>query len=353
MQMREEKLKIGITHGDINGIGYEIIIKTFLDHRIFDICTPILYGSPKVAAYHRKALDISNFSLNIIKSPVEAASKRPNIINCTDDEIRVELGKSTAIAGEASHLALTRAVQDLKDNKIHALVTAPVNKANIQSASFNFPGHTEYLKTCFGTENVLMLMISDVLKVGIVTAHVPLKDVPSLLTTDLILSKLRVLNRSLSEDFRIRRPVIAVLGLNPHAGEEGLLGSEERDIILPAINKAKDEKIIAIGPFSSDGFFGSGEFRKFDATLAMYHDQGLAPFKSIAFDQGVNYTAGLPIVRTAPAHGTAFEIAGKNLANNDSFRKALYAACDIYHNRIAEAEIASNPLPEANLSELS
>jgi 4-hydroxythreonine-4-phosphate dehydrogenase len=350
--MREEKIKLGITHGDINGIGYEIIIKTLLDHRIFEICTPILYGSPKVAAYHRKALDIENFSLNIIKSPHEAASKRPNIINCTDDEIRVELGKSTPIAGVASHQALIRAVQDLKENKIHGLVTAPVNKANMQSASFNFAGHTEYLQTSFGTDSVLMLMISDILKVGTVTGHVPLKDVPSLLTADLILSKLKVLNKSLREDFGIRKPVIAVLGLNPHAGEEGMLGSEEKDIIIPAINRAKDEKIIAIGPFPSDGFFGSGEFRKYDATLAMYHDQGLAPFKSIVPDQGVNFTAGLPVVRTSPAHGTAFEIAGKNLANNDSFRNALYAACDIYHSRIAGAEIARNPLQEADLSEL-
>lgn len=323
-----------------------------MDHRIFDICTPILYGSPKVAAYHRKALDISNFSLNIIKSPNEAASKRASVINCTDDEIRVELGKSTAIAGEASYLALIRAVQDLKDNKIHALVTAPINKANIQSASFNFAGHTEYLKDCFSAENVLMLMISDLLKVGIVTAHVPLKDVPSLLTVELILSKLKVLNKSLTEDFGIRKPVLAVLGLNPHSGEEGMMGTEEKDIIIPAINRAKDERIIAIGPFPADGFFGSGEFKKYDAILAMYHDQGLAPFKSIVSDQGVNYTAGLPVVRTSPAHGTAFEIAGKNLASNDSFRNALYAACDIYHHRLAEAEIARNPLPEADLSEL-
>lgn len=350
--MREEKLKIGITHGDINGIGYEIILKTLLDNRIFEICTPILYGSPKIAAYHRKALDIINLSLNIIKSPHEATSKRANIINCTDDEIRVELGKSTTAAGEAALQALTRALQDLKDNKIHALVTAPINKYNIQSSDFNFAGHTEYLQYFFGAPNVLMLMISDVMKIGIVTTHIPLKDVSSMLTIDLILSKLGVLNKSLTNDFRIRKPIIAVLGLNPHAGEEGMLGSEEKDIIIPAINRAKEENIIAVGPFSADGFFGSGEFTKFDATLAMYHDQGLAPFKAIIFDQGVNYTAGLSVVRTSPAHGTAFELAGKNLANNDSFRKALYTACDIYRNRIAEAEIAKNPLPHADLSEL-
>jgi 4-hydroxythreonine-4-phosphate dehydrogenase len=348
--MKGEKLKIGITHGDINGIGYEVILKTLLDNRIFEICTPILYGSPKIAAYHRKALDITNLSLNIIKSPHEATGKRANIINCTDDEIRVELGKSTTAAGEAAFQALTRAVQDLKENKIQALVTAPINKYNIQSSDFNFAGHTEYLQHCFGTANVLMLMISDVMKIGIVTTHLPLKDVPSLLSTDLILNKLRILNKSLSDDFRIRKPMIAILGLNPHAGEEGMLGSEEKDIIIPAIHRAKEENIIAIGPFSADGFFGSGDFRKFDATLAMYHDQGLAPFKAIIFDQGVNYTAGLPVVRTSPAHGTAFELAGKNQANNDSFRKALYSACDIYRNRIAEAELAKNPLPYTDLS---
>jgi 4-hydroxythreonine-4-phosphate dehydrogenase len=350
--MREDTLKIGITHGDINGIGYEVILKTLLDHRIFEFCTPILYGSPKIAAYHRKALDINNLSLNIIKSPAEAIGKRANVINCTDDEIRVELGKSTPAAGEASYQALSRAVQDLKGNRIHALVTAPINKYNIQSANFNFAGHTEYLKDYFNADNVLMLMLSDVLKIGVVTAHVPIKDVPSLLSTDLILSKLRLLNKSLMEDFRIRKPIIAVLGFNPHAGEEGMLGSEEKEIIIPAINSAKEEKIIAVGPFATDGFFGSGEFKKFDATLAMYHDQGLAPFKAIVFDQGVNFTAGLPVVRTSPAHGTAFDLAGKNLASNDSFRNALYAACDIYHNRIAEAELSSNPLTLPDLSEL-
>jgi len=350
--MNESKIKIGITHGDINGIGYEIIIKTLLDSRILDICTPIIYGSPKIAAYHRKALNLENFSLNIIKAPHEANPKRANIINCIDENVRVELGKSTEIAGEASYLALSHAAEDLKQQRINALVTAPISKHNIQSSNFDFAGHTEYLEEYFESEDALMLMISDVLKVGVVSSHVALREVPDMLTEELILGKIRILNKSLKEDFRIRKPRIAVLGLNPHAGEEGILGSEENEIITPAINKAKDENIIAVGPFPADGFFGSGDFSKFDATLAMYHDQGLTPFKSIIFDAGVNFTAGLPVVRTSPAHGTAFELAGKNMAKPDSFREALFACCDIYRNRSEEAEISKDPLKINDLSDI-
>ncbi len=349
--MNESKIKIGITHGDINGIGYEIIIKTLMDSRILDICTPIIYGSPKIAAYHRKALDLENFSLNIIKAPHEANQKRANIINCVDENVRVELGKSTEIAGEASYLALSRAAEDLKHQRINALVTAPINKHNIQSSNFDFAGHTEYLKEYFESEDALMLMISDILKVGVVSTHVALREVPSMLSKELVLGKIRILNDSLIKDFRIRKPRIAVLGLNPHAGEEGILGSEENEIIIPAINQAKEENIIAIGPFPADGHFGSGDFAKFDATLAMYHDQGLAPFKSIIFDAGVNFTAGLPVVRTSPAHGTAFELAGRNMAKHDSFREALFACCDIYRNRFSEEELNKDPLKITDLSD--
>jgi 4-hydroxythreonine-4-phosphate dehydrogenase len=348
----ESKIKIGITHGDINGIGYEIIMKTLMDSRVLDICTPVIYGSPKIAAYHRKALDLENFSLNIIKAPHEANHKRPNIINCVDDDVRVELGKSTEIAGEASYRALSRAAEDLKQGRIDALVTAPINKHNIRTSKVDFTGHTEYLKEYFEAEDVLMLMVSDLLKIGVVTAHVALRDVPSLLNKELILRKIRILDKSLSKDFRIRKPRIGVLGLNPHAGEEGILGSEENDIIIPAIKTAKEENIIAVGPFPADGYFGSGDFSKFDATLAMYHDQGLAPFKSIVFGAGVNYTAGLPVIRTSPAHGTAFELAGKNMASNDSFRAALFTCCDIYRNRIGEAEISKDPLKISDLSDI-
>jgi len=350
--MKTDKIKIGITQGDINGIGYEIIIKSLMDTRIFDLCTPIVYGSSKVAAYHRKALDIDNFNLNNIKSPEEANPKRANIINCLDDDIRVELGKSTSIAGEASYISLKRAVDDLKANKLDAIVTAPINKYNIQSDNFKFAGHTEFLKDYFESKDVIMLMVSDILKVGLVTSHVALQDVPSLLSEDRIMTKLQIMNQSLIEDFGVRKPKIAVMGLNPHAGEEGMLGKQEQEIILPTIEKAKNENILCLGPFSADGFFGSNDFIGFDGILSMYHDQGLIPFKSLSMNEGVNYTAGLPIIRTSPAHGTAFELAGKNMANHHSFLKAIYTACDIYKNRQLLNEINKDPLKITDLSEL-
>ena len=350
--MKNQKIRIGITQGDINGIGYEIILKTLLDNRILEICTPIVYGSPKVAAYHRKTLNISDFSLNIIKSPEEANPKRANIINCVSDEIRVELGKSTAAAGEASWLALKRAAEDAKNGKLEALVTAPINKFNIQSDSFNFPGHTEFLKDYFKVNDVLMLMCSDFMKVGLLSVHDPLKEVSTLVTEERISQKIRLFNRSLTEDFKIRKPKIAVLGLNPHAGEEGMLGKEENEIIKPAIENLKKEEILAFGPYAADGFFGSGNYMKFDGIFAMYHDQGLIPFKTLVRNEGVNYTAGLPVIRTSPAHGTAYEIAGKNMASHDSFRKAIYTACDIYKNRLFHADISNNPLKPVDIKEL-
>lgn len=350
--MKPYKIKIGITQGDINGIGYEVIIKTLQDNRILDICTPVVYGSAKVAAYHRKTLNIGDFSMNIIKSPNDANPKRSNIINCLDDDIRVELGKSTPVAGEASYIALKRAVDDLKAGKLDALVTAPISKYNIQSENFKFSGHTEFLKDYFNVNEVLMFMISNFVKIGLVTIHIPFHQVHSMISEEKIIEKSRIMNQSLIEDFGIRKPKIAILGLNPHAGEEGMLGSEEQDIIKPAIEKLKQEEILVFGPFSSDGFFGSGDYLKFDGILAMYHDQGLIPFKSIVKDEGVNYTAGLPFIRTSPAHGTAFELAGKNLANNSSFRNALYTACDIHQNRKIRAEITKDPLKLIDLSEL-
>jgi 4-hydroxythreonine-4-phosphate dehydrogenase len=350
--MKTQKIRIGITQGDINGIGYEVILKTLLDNRILEICTPVVYGSPKVAAYHRKTLNISDFSLNIIKSPEEANPKRANIINCLSDDIRVELGKSTAVAGEASYLSLKKAVEDAKNGKLDALVTAPINKYNIQSDNFKFPGHTEFLKDYFNVNDVLMLMTSDFLKVGLFTVHVPLKDVFPLISEESISQKIRLMNRSLSEDFRIRKPKIAVLGLNPHAGEDGMLGKEENEIIKPAIENLKKEELLIFGPYAADGFFGSGNYMKFDGIFALYHDQGLIPFKSLVRNEGVNYTAGLPVIRTSPAHGTAFELAGKNMASHDSFRKAIYTACDIYQNRLFHADITNNPLSPVDLKEL-
>jgi 4-hydroxythreonine-4-phosphate dehydrogenase len=298
-----------------------------------------------VAAYHRKAINHEHFNFNQIKDISELNSKRSNIINCMDDNVRVELGKTTEVAGEGSIQSIEAAIADLKSGKVDVLLTSPINKQNVQSSKFSFPGHTEYLASTFDTKEVLMLLVSDIMKVGVVTGHIPLSEVPGSITKELILKKLRLLNNSLVKDFGVRKPRIAVLGLNPHAGDAGVLGSEEQDVIIPAIKQANSEDIIAVGPYPSDGFFGSVNFSKFDAILAMYHDQGLAPFKSLAFDSGVNFTAGLPVVRTSPAHGTAFEIAGQGNASENSFRNALFLAIEIYKNRLTYEEITRNPLP--------
>lgn len=342
--MERKPVIAGISQGDINGIGYEVIMKALADPMINDICIPVVYGSPKVAAYHRKALNLNNFSFNNIRTPEEAHARRANMINCLDDNVRVELGKSTPLGGESAFISLEKAVEDLMKGKIDVLVTAPIDKHNIQSKNFNFKGHTDYLKHKAGVEDVLMFMISESLRIGVVTDHVPLKKVPEMITVEAVLRKLRLMNRSLIFDFGIRKPKIAVLGLNPHAGDNSLLGNEEAEIVTPAITQSQKEGIMAFGPFPSDGFFGAGSFNKFDGILAMYHDQGLAPFKALSFDSGVNYTAGLPFVRTSPVHGTAFDIAGKGEAAENSFRQALYLACDIFRNRQLHAEITKNPL---------
>ncbi len=350
--MRNDKIRLGITQGDINGISYEIIIKTLMDNRIMEFCVPIVYGSAKVAAYHRKALNIENFSLNIIRDADKANVKRPNVINCLDDNVRVELGKSTQVAGEASLNALSAAVNDLKEGKIDVLVTAPINKDNIQSEDFQFPGHTEYLAQNFESEDVLMLMVSDLMKVGVVTGHVPLKEVSQQITQDKILRKLNTMHATLIRDFRIQKPKIAVFGLNPHASDGGIIGDEEQNIIIPALQRAKEDGILAFGPYPADGFFGTKNIKKFDAILAMYHDQGLAPFKALSFNEGVNFTAGLNIVRTSPAHGTAYELAGKGEASESSFRNALFLAIDVYKNRTEYEELSSNPLESHDKSNI-
>lgn len=342
--MEQHKLRVGITHGDINGIGYEVIIKTLSDSRLLETCTPIVYGSPKVAAYHRKALDVELFSFNQIAHAREANSKRVNIINRVDEEIRVELGKSTPEAGEAALLSLQAAVKDLKSGDIDVIVTAPINKENIQSEHFKFPGHTEFFASEFASKNYMMLMVSDQLKIGVVTGHIPLQQVSPSLTKEKILSNIRILHKTLMEDFSLHKPRIAVLGLNPHAGDKGVIGTEDQEIIRPAIKQANEEGIIALGPFPADGFFGSNDFRKFDAVLAMYHDQGLIPFKVLAFESGVNFTAGLPVIRTSPGHGTAYEIAGTGVASEDSFRNAIYLAIDVFESRKLYKELSKNPL---------
>ena len=343
--METAKLIIGITHGDINGIGYEIILKTMAEPRMLETFIPVIYGSSKVAAYHRKNLELQGLNLNVVNSIEEINHKRVNIVNCVDDEIKVEIGTSTEEAGKAAFIALERATEDLKKGALHALVTAPINKHNIQSANFKFPGHTEYLEQKFGGETpALMMLVNDVMRVAVVTGHIPVSDVSKQLTEKAILDKLIVLNNSLKNDFSIGRPRIAVLGLNPHSGDEGVIGDEEQRVIIPAMKQAEAKGIICVGPYPADGFFGSGTFSKFDGVLAMYHDQGLIPFKTVSMDTGVNFTAGLSIIRTSPDHGTAYDIAGQNLASEESFRQALYLAYDVYQNRIWNKEISANPL---------
>lgn len=347
--MEDRLVVAGISQGDINGIGYEVIIKALSDPMINDICVPVVYGSPKVAAYHRKALNINNFSFNNIRSADEAHPRKANMINCLDDNIRVELGKPTPMGGEAAIASLVKAVDDLKHGRIDVLVTAPIDKHNVQSDSFRYKGHTDFLREKAGVSDSLMFMVSECMRIGIATDHVPLSAVPGLITTELLVRKIKVMNSSLVSDFGIRRPKIAVLGLNPHAGDNGLLGTEERDIIEPAIEKTKKDGILAFGPFPADGFFGAGSFRRFDGILAMYHDQGLTPFKSLSFDTGVNFTAGLPFIRTSPVHGTAFAIAGKGEASESSFRHALFLACDIFRNRRMHEELVKNPLKKQDI----
>ncbi|NCA76279.1 MAG: 4-hydroxythreonine-4-phosphate dehydrogenase PdxA [Alphaproteobacteria bacterium] len=341
---KERRIRVGITHGDVNGISYEIIIKTLQDQRLMELYTIVVYGSSKVASYHRKTLNINDFNFNLVRRADQAHPRRPNIVNVHDEEIKIDLGKSTPVAGELSFLSLEAAVNDLQKDLIDVVVTAPINKKNIQSPDFTFPGHTEYFARKFNVDDYLMLMINNVLRIGVVTGHVPLGKVPELLTEDLILRKLQVLNHSLMRDFGIQKPKIALLSLNPHAGDDGLLGLEEKTIIQPAIEKAYAGNILAFGPYPSDGFFGSSNFKQFDAILAMYHDQGMVPFKLMSFEEGVNFTAGLPVIRTSPAHGTAYDLAGKGVASPEAFRNALYLACDIFMNRLEYDELHANPL---------
>ena len=340
----ERKIRIGITQGDINGIGYEVILKTFADPEIFELCTPIVYGSPKLAAYHRKALELQT-QYNAIENISEAMSDRLNIINCNDDEVHIELGSITKESGKAAFEALERAIRACKEGEVDVLVTAPINKEAIQCEEFNFPGHTEYLQECMGgEEKALMILCSGELRFALATTHLPLREVPTAITPELLEEKITLFNDSLKRDFNINAPKIAVLALNPHAGDNGLIGSEEEEIIKPTIEKLSTEGILCYGPFPADGFMGSGNYTRFDGILAMYHDQGLAPMKALGMDDGVNFTAGLSIVRTSPAHGVAYDIAGKGCADENSFRQAIYAAIDIYRNRRNDAYAHRNPL---------
>lgn len=341
-----DSLKVGITHGDVNGIGYEILIKTFSDTRILELCQPVIYGSSRSASWHRKAFDGETVNFHIISRVEEAQEGKVNLVNCVKEEIRIEPGTATAEAGQAAYMALDQATRDLEKGKIDLLVTLPINKETIQSDLFRFPGHTEFLEERFAQkgEKAMMILASEMIKVALVTTHLPLSEVPGRLTKEGILEQLKALDHTLKRDYLNELPRIAVLGLNPHAGENGLLGKEELEIIAPAVKEAQDQWILCAGPFPADGFFGSGRFKEFDAILAMYHDQGLIPFKTLAMDAGVNFTAGLPIVRTSPDHGTAYDIAGKNQASEESFRQAIYMAIDICRNRRFYDEARKNPL---------
>ena len=344
--MENKKIRVAITQGDTNGVGYEVIFKVFEDPTMLELCTPIIYGSSKIAAYHKKALNKeTNFS--VINSAEEARDGRLNLLSCFEDEIKVEFGQPSEEAGGAAFKALDCAMTDFRKGLYDVLVTAPINKATIQSPGFHFPGHTEYIETSLGEgKKALMILMNDRLRVALVTTHLPIKDVATAITKEGIMEKATIFHQALKRDFRISNPRIAVLALNPHAGDDGLLGAEEKNIISPAIEALAKKGIQAFGPYPADGFFGAGTFNYFDGVLAMYHDQGLAPFKTIALDNGVNYTAGLPIIRTSPDHGTAYDIAGQDKADENSMRQAIYTAIDVFRNRQFYDEPLQNPLPK-------
>ncbi len=338
-----KKLVVGITQGDGNGIGYEVIIKALADERMLDICTPVIYGSSKIFGFYKKQIhNIDQINTNVISSAKDVHHKRVNIVNCLPENVFVEPGQSTPESAKAAMASLERAVADIKEGYIDVLVTAPINKRAMTSEGFGYTGHTEYLEKEFGVDEVAMIMVCDRLKIGVVTGHIALKDVAGSITKDKILSKLRLMKASLERDFGVDAPKIAVLGLNPHCGDGGLLGDEEMQIILPAVQEANEEGILAFGPYSPDGFFGLGNHSKFDAVLAMYHDQGLIPFKALAFEEGVNYTAGLPVVRTSPDHGTAYEMAGRDMADPRSMMSAIYTAIDIFNRREEYDDLVEN-----------
>lgn len=344
--MENRKIRVAITHGDTNGIGYETIFKAFSESSMLELCTPIIYGSPRVAMFHRKALEQS-VNFNTVHDVSEAQSGRLNLVSCFDEEVKVDFGKSTPESGRAAYLALQRALADYRKGMFDVLVTAPVCKAAMpEEEGTPFVGHTEYLQQQLGQENddVLMILMNDKMRVALVTTHLPISSVAAAITEEAVEKKLRMLYDSLRRDFLISAPRIAVLSLNPHAGDNGLLGNEENNAIKPAIEKLAGEGVHCFGPYPADGFFGDAAYRRFDAVLAMYHDQGLAPLKALGMDNGVNFTAGLELVRTSPDHGTAYDIAGKNVADEGSMRHAIYTAIDIWRNRRFDDAAKANPL---------
>lgn len=338
------KVKVGVSVGDPNGIGIEVILKTFQDNRMLELFTPVIFGAKKILVKQLKEFHINELRFNFIQSLEDMKANQVNVFTTCNEEFEIQYGVESAEAGVFAFESLSRATDLLKEGELDALVTAPINKKAIQSADFEFPGHTEYLQSKDGAEDSLMLMLSENARIGVVTGHIPLSKVGEQLSAELILKKLTILNKSLKEDFNIRRPKIAVMGLNPHAGDNGLLGKEEQEVIIPAINQAKSIGILAFGPYAADGFFGSSSYKEFDGILAMYHDQGLIPAKSFSFGEGVNFTAGLTFIRTSPDHGTAFEIAGKGEADESSFRTALYKAVEIVKNREMNKELEADAL---------
>jgi 4-hydroxythreonine-4-phosphate dehydrogenase len=342
--MSPNKPVIGISCGDLNGIGIELIIKTFSDNRILEICTPVIFANNKVINFYRKAVPEINFNYQIIKEFSRLNVKQVNLFNCWEEEIAINPGQLNEVGGKYAVLSLQTAVAALKQKQIDGLVTAPIHKKNIQSPEFNFTGHTPYLKNIFGVNDVAMMLCAGNFRVALLTEHIPVHEIASQITKEKILSKLQVIHHSLQMDFGIDKPRIAVLGLNPHAGDEGLIGNEEEMIIKPAIKEAKNSNMMVIGPYSADAFFARGSYNRFDAVLAMYHDQGLIPFKSLAMGEGVNFTAGLSGVRTSPDHGVAFDIAGKDKADVSSFITAVYECIDIINRRLEYEENRKNPL---------
>lgn len=327
------KPRVGISIGDLNGIGPEVILKALEDHRIHSLFTPVIYGSPKVISFYKKQLNIEEFNYSQVRNKGQYAPKTVNVVSCWEENIEIIPGKPSRESGRASFIALKNACEDLRDGHLDALVTAPIDKASIHSEEFPFTGHTEFLTKFFGATDSLMFMVSDDLKVGLVTDHLPIKDVAAAITKDKLETKLRIMEQSLRVDFGIIKPKIAVLGLNPHAGDGGLIGVEDEQIIKPVISDLRNKGKLIYGPYPADGFFASGTHKRYDGILAMYHDQGLVAFKSLAFETGVNYTAGLPVIRTSPDHGTAYNLAGKNQASESSLREALYKAAEIYRRR--------------------
>lgn len=340
---QKNTVRVGITMGDYNGVGPEIILKTFKDSRMFNGIEPVVYGSIDALKFYRSRLEFQDYSIKVIDNADEYKGKELHLVNVGAPS-EITPGKPSQDAGRLAFESLKKATDDLAATKIDVLITCPIDKDTIQSEEFKFPGHTEYLAQMSNVEDCLMLLMSDYLKVGVVTGHVPLKDVASAISKDLIKKKAHLLIDSLKRDFGYERPKLAILGLNPHAGDNGLIGDEEKEIINPAIRELKEEGHVVFGAYPADGFFGSSTFKEFDGILAMYHDQGLIPFKALAFNEGINFTAGLPIVRTSPDHGTAYSIAGTGKADETSFRTAVFKAIDIFTKRAAIREMTANPL---------